>query len=40
MAGKFGVEKVVSRQLKEAEVCVLTHLSAVVTGDPGCSVQD
>lgn len=40
MAGKFGVEKVVSRQLKEAEVCVLTHLSAVVTGDPGYSVQD
>lgn len=40
MAGKFGVEKVVSRQLKGAEVCVLTHLSAVVTGDPGCSVQD
>lgn len=27
MAGKFGVEKVAIRQLKEAEVCVLTHLS-------------
>lgn len=39
MARKFGVEKVVSRQLKEAEVRVLTE-HAMVTEEPGCNAQD